>query len=131
MIDTDICVELIRKKSISLLRRIEMHKPEKLFLSSITVSELEYGASKSLKPELNRMALTQFVSPFSIISYDAACAAKYGEIRAALEKKGKVIGAMDLLIAAHAITAGCILVTANTREFERIDELKLVNWLRQ
>src|SRR3989339_1034362 len=128
MLDTDICIHLIRKKSLAVLRKIEAHRPENLFLSSITLGELEYGVHKSSRPDQNSLALIQFVSPFNILPFDQTAAARYGILRADLENSGKPIGSMDMLIAAHALSSGLILVTGNTREFERVRGLKTVNW---
>ena len=131
MLDTDICIHLIRKKALALLRKIEAHKPEDLCLSSITLSELEYGVHKSDRPDQNSIALTQFVSPFTILPFDQAAAIRYGILRADIEDSGKPIGSMDMLIAAHALSAGLTLVTGNTNEFDRVKGLKVVNWAKQ
>ena len=92
------------------------------------MAELEYGAAKSSRPEQNRQALSLFLTPLEILPYDDRAAVHYGEIRSQLEKKGKVIGAMDMLIAAHARSLGLTLVTNNTREFKRIPHLEVENW---
>lgn len=94
----------------------------------MTYSELCYGVSKSQAVERNRAALEMFVAPLEILEFGAEAALAYGEVRAALEQKGLPIGPMDLLIGAHALAAGCVLVTNNTREFERIPELKIEDW---
>ncbi len=89
-------------------------------ISSITVAELEYGVCKSQQPEENRSALMQFLIPQEIVEFDQAAAIVYGEIRSDLESKGLVIGAMDMLIAARALSLGVTLVSNNVREFSRM-----------
>lgn len=88
-------------------------------ISSITLSELEYGVEKSQHKKQNRLALLQFLSPIDIVAYDEAASESYGKIRASLEKQGQPIGALDLLIAAHAISLNTILVTNNENEFKK------------
>lgn len=97
-------------------------------ISAITLAELEHGVEKSARPEQNRIALTQFCAPLEILPFDDASASAYGRIRAALEKKGQVIGPMDLLIAAHALTAAHTLVTSNEKELRRVKGLRVENW---
>ncbi len=97
-------------------------------ISSITVAELEYGVCKSQQQEKNRGALMQFLIPLEIVTFDQAAATVYGAIRSDLENRGLVIGAMDMLIAAHALSLGVTLVSNNVREFSRIGNLSLENW---
>ena len=100
---------------------------QRLF-SSITVAELEYGVARSKFPERNRVALTEFLVPFTILDFDQAAASCYGIIRASLEKRGKPIGPMDLLLSAQACVENLILVTNNLREFQRVEGLHAENW---
>ena len=100
-----------------------------LALSSITVSELYYGAYKSQFVEKNLLALEHFLQAFNILEYDVKAAIEYGEIRATLEKQGKVIGGLDMQIAAHARSQDMILVTNNTKEFIRVENLIVDNWV--
>lgn len=130
MLDTDICVHIIRSRPPEIISRLVEHDAFEIGVSAITHSELEYGICKSARPEKNRSALIQFLSPFEIAPYDDLAAATYGEIRADLERRGKTIGSMDMLIAAHARSLGCTLVTNNTREFGRVPGLSLENWVR-
>jgi tRNA(fMet)-specific endonuclease VapC len=97
--------------------------------SSITLAELEYGVAKSSQPQQNSEALHAFVAPLEILPFDDRAACRYGEIRAFLEGKGKVIGAMDMLIAAHAGSLGLTLATNNLREFQRVPGLEVENWV--
>ena len=99
-------------------------------ISSITLSELMYGVSKSSKPEQNQMALTQFLAPLEILPYTDNAAQYYGELRIHLEKQGTPIGSLDMLIAAHALSAACTLITNNEKEFNRIPNLKIQNWAK-
>jgi tRNA(fMet)-specific endonuclease VapC len=87
-----------------------------------------YGAAKSLRPEQNRIALTQFVAPLEIAPYDDVAAQCYGDLRACLERQGTPIGSLDMLIAAHALALTCVLVTNNEKEFARVPGLKMENW---
>ncbi|GAG39619.1 unnamed protein product [marine sediment metagenome] len=128
MLDTNICIYIINKKPVKILQRLQTKKLFDIAISSITLSELEYGVNKSLKIEQNKIALFQFLLPIEIISYNGTAARTYGKIRAQLEKKGQPIGAMDILIGAHALSLNSILVTNNEKEFRKIPELKIENW---
>jgi len=99
-------------------------------ISSITLSELEYGVAKSQKPQQNKLALAEFLAPIEILPYDDMAAEQYGEIRALLEKKGTPIGSLDMLIAAHALSLNSILVTNNESEFRRVPGLIVENWTK-
>ncbi|WP_373520196.1 PIN domain-containing protein [Aquiflexum sp.] len=99
-------------------------------MSSITLAELEYGVSKSQFVEKNRIALFSFLLPLEILPYTQTATFVYGELRAKLEREGKVIGSMDMLIASHALSENLILVTNNLKEFSRISSLKLENWIK-
>jgi len=128
MLDTNICIYIIKKKPPKVLKRFEAFGVSDIVISSITLSELEYGIVKSARPEQNQQALSMFLTPIDILPYDDLAAIHYGETRAALEKKGKLIGAMDMLIAAHARSLNLTLVTNNLREFKRVPRLKTENW---
>jgi tRNA(fMet)-specific endonuclease VapC len=97
-------------------------------LSAITLAELEYGVSKSRDRELNRFALVEFAAPFEIVPFTDGDAEVFGIIRVQLEREGHIIGAYDMQIAAQALSRGLVLVTNNTKEFERVPKLKLENW---
>jgi tRNA(fMet)-specific endonuclease VapC len=128
LLDTNICIYIIKQKPISVLKKLKRHKISDISISSITLSELEYGIEKSSRPEQNRLALTEFLTPITIIPFDSKAAVFYGKIRQELERKGKIIGPLDLLIASHAVSLNSVLVTNNTKEFERVNNLKLENW---
>lgn len=129
ILNTNICIYLIKKKPISVLNRLSKIKIKEVGISSITLSELEYGAAKSSNPDKNRVALIEFASFLEIYNYDAKAAREYGIIRADLERSGKTIGAMDMLIAAQAKCLKLALVTNNEKEFNRIPGLKIENWV--
>ncbi len=129
LLDTNICIYTIKRRPEEVFRRVEACRIGDIGISSITYSELCYGVSKSQAVKRNREALERFVAPLEILEFGAEAALAYGEVRAALEKKGGApIGPMDLLIVAHALVVGCVLVTNNTREFGRIPELKIEDW---
>ena len=104
LLDTNICIALIRQRPAGLLQRLTTLEPGEVGLSSITLAELIYGAAKSSQAEQNLAALEQFLLPLELVNFDESAASAYGQIRAGLEREGKVIGSMDLLIAAHALS---------------------------
>lgn len=130
MLDTNICIYVIKHKPESVFRKLKKIKPEDVCISSITYAELAYGVEKSSQPERNRLALSMMLSSIEIVAFDDAAADEYGEIRAGLERKGTPIGSLDMLIAAHARSLGCTLVTNNTKEFCRVEGLEVVNWVK-
>ena len=129
LLDTNICIYIINKNPIQVVEHIKKLKPHQIKLSSISLGELEYGASKSRDRDRNRQALVHFASAFDIIEFNDNDAEVYGLIRADLEKKGQVIGPYDMQIAAQSISRDLILVTNNTSEFSRIVNIKLENWV--
>jgi tRNA(fMet)-specific endonuclease VapC len=129
MLDTNICIYLIKKKPAQVLEKLKKLSIADVAISSITLAELEYGVAKSSQPQQNSEALHAFVAPLEILPFDDRAACRYGEIRAFLEGKGKVIGAMDMLIAAHAGSLGLTLATNNLREFQRVPGLEVENWV--
>ena len=129
MLDTNICIYIIKNQPKSVLDRLVAFPTEDVGISVITVAELRYGASKSARLERNHEALDEFLYPFEIALFDEPATKSYGTIRSALEKKGRPIGPMDLLIAAHALSLDVRLVTNNAKEFERVDGLEIDNWI--
>jgi len=129
LLDTNICIYIIKKKPTEMLERLISLDPLLVNVSSITVAELEYGVAKSSRPDQNREALLNFLAPLQIITFDTVAAQHYGEIRAYLEKRGGTIGAMDLLLAAHARSRSLIMVTNNEREYSRVPGLRIENWV--
>jgi tRNA(fMet)-specific endonuclease VapC len=130
MLDTNICIYVIKHKPQSVIEKFLSHAPEELCISSITYAELMHGVEKSQAIEKNRLALSLFLSPIEILNFDDLAAEEYGKIRADLEKNGTPIGPMDMLIAGHAKSRNLILVTNNTREFIRVEGLSLEDWVQ-
>ena len=133
MLDTDTCIYLMTgrepQRQQKILAKLEALDPgEPVHLSSIVVSELSYGAQKGRWKKANMALLEQFLLDFKVAVFDEHAAHTCGTIRAALEKKGKPIGPMDTLIAAHAVSLGMALVTRNVREFNRVPGLEVENW---
>ena len=131
LLDTNICIYLIKKKFKSLQDRIEKEDPYKIALSSITVAELEYGIAKSLYPERNRETLLEFLSSFEIIPFNELDCETFGFLRAYLNKQGVPIGPYDLQIASQCVARNLCIVTNNVKEFERVPNLKIENWTVQ
>jgi tRNA(fMet)-specific endonuclease VapC len=129
MLDTNICIYIIKNKPQSVKQKFQEFSIGELCISTITVSELMYGAFKSQFIEKNLKAIESFLMPFEIVDYDYMASVEYGKIRADLERKGTVIGNMDMQIAGHALALDLILVTNNIKEFERVLDLKLDNWV--
>ncbi|MCY0879291.1 MAG: type II toxin-antitoxin system VapC family toxin [Firmicutes bacterium] len=128
MLDTNICIYLIKKRSDQLLRRLRALNTGDVGVSIVTVAELQYGVSKSQQKERNQVALQAFLLPLEIADFSMDSALAYGEIRAELEKQGCPIGPFDTLIAAHALSLDVLLVTNNTREFARVPGLRVEDW---
>jgi tRNA(fMet)-specific endonuclease VapC len=131
LLDTNICICLINRRPgfERALRRLSGRSFGEICISAITVSELHYGTAKSAKKKENTAALDDFLSRFEVLDYPAEAAPIYGSIRADLESSGKPIGNSDFLIAAHTLAVGASVATANTKEFKRVSELKVLDWL--
>jgi tRNA(fMet)-specific endonuclease VapC len=129
MLDTNICIYIIKNKPKHIKEKLMEFDIGNIALSSIVVSELYYGVYKSEYTEKNLLALEYFLRPFNIVEYDLKASIEYGKIRASLEKQGCVIGGLDMLIAAHAKSLDMTLVTNNIKEFERIENLVIDNWV--
>ena len=128
MLDTNTIIYARNKRPPSVLDVLLSHDPSSICISAITMAELEYGVYKSSKPVQNRSALMLFLSKISVLPFNSDAASEYGEIRHILQTSGKLIGANDMLIAAHAKALNLTLVTHNTGEFSRIPALKLEDW---
>ncbi|MCM1184339.1 MAG: type II toxin-antitoxin system VapC family toxin [Roseburia sp.] len=131
MLDTNICIYAIKHRPEAVIKKMLSYEPEELCISVITYAELMHGVEKSLMAEKNRIALSLFLSPITVLEFNGQAAEEYGKIRAELERKGTPIGPMDTLIAGHAKERGLILVTNNTREFSRVDGLAVEDWTRE
>lgn len=128
MLDTSICIYILKHEPIQVRERFERHNLEDVCVSCVTVAELEYGAAKSARPESNARTVGDFLDALDTLAFDPAAARHYGGIRAALERSGRTIGPLDMLIAAHARSQGLTLVTNNVREFVRVPGLTVENW---
>lgn len=128
VLDTNICIYIIKQKPQHLLQRFLTFSPGDLAISSVTVSELYYGVYKSKHIEKNLQALNNFLLPLEVLPFDDEAALFYGQIRAFLEKNGTPIGSLDLMIAAHTLSLGTTLITNNIKEFVRVPNLIVENW---
>ena len=128
MLDTNIAIYVIKRRPPEALVTFNQHAGQ-LCISSITLAELMHGVEKSARPHHNLLQVEDFVSRLTVLEYGNKAAAHYGDIRAALERKGTSIGVNDLHIAGHARCAGLTLVTNNLQEFERVEGLRIDNWI--
>jgi tRNA(fMet)-specific endonuclease VapC len=128
MLDTNIAIYVIKNRPLNALATFNRHAGQ-MCISAITLAELLHGAEKSAKPEHNLRQVEDFVSRLEVLEYGSKAAAHYGDIRADLERKGTTIGVNDLHIAGHARSEGLTLVTNNLQEFERVEGLRLDNWV--
>jgi tRNA(fMet)-specific endonuclease VapC len=130
LLDTNICIYIIKNNPPDIRKHFQSIMPGDIYISSVTVAELQYGVEKSNAKEKNASALEAFLLPLVITSFDLDSAVVYGKIRAILERQGTPIGGMDLLIAAQAIANNFTLVTHNLKEFQRIPNLKCETWVK-
>ncbi len=128
LLDTNICIYLIKQRPRQVLDRLRAVDIASVGISTITVSELEYGVAKSAHPVTNGHALAALLAPLTVLPFDESAAAAYGPLRADLERRGAVIGGLDMLIAAHALALDRTVVTNNEREFRRVSGLRVENW---
>ena len=128
LLDTDICIEIIRGRSAAPLANLRRHRIGSVAISSITLAELQYGVARSRDPQRNRIALIHFLAPLEVLPFDQHAADAYGEFRADLERAGGPIGPLDTLIAAQALAEKLTLVTNNQRHFARVADLHVENW---
>lgn len=129
MWDTNTCIALIKRRPVHVLQKFDEYVVGDISISVITLAELRYGVSKSQHQSKNQIALDEFILPLEIAAWDESATQRYGELRSTLEKLGTPIGALDTLIAAHALSLGVTLVTNNTREFKRVLGLNVVDWI--
>lgn len=129
MLDTDICVYLVKQKFPELNKKILSFKPGTIYISTVTFHELWNGVYKSKHIEKNSIALELFCASFEVVHFTAQASKMGGRIRAQLERSGKGIGPFDTLIAGHALSEGMKLISRNVREFSRIPELRVENWV--
>lgn len=130
LLDTNTCIYIIKRSPEQVINRFKRLRVGDVGISAITVCELQFGVANSLQPERNRRALTEFCGPLEVLDFPASASAVYGEVRAHLQRSGKLIGSYDLLLAAHALHEKLTLVTNNLREFARVPDLRTENWLK-
>ena len=118
----------MNNRPLDVIKKFKQFNPGEIGVSTITVSELQYGVAKSTHRKENQHRLDEFLSPLDILTYNEIAARTYGDIRFQLEKRGESIGPLDLLIAAHALSQNLTLVTNNDKEFKRIKSLEIENW---
>jgi tRNA(fMet)-specific endonuclease VapC len=128
MLDTDVCVYYARKKSPQILARVNNCSPGDLVISPITYGELRFGAENSAQPAAAAKMLDEFTMAVPVVPLDRQVAEYYGKFRLHPQRKGNIIGANDLWIAAHCLQLGLTLVTNNEKEFRRIPNLAIENW---
>lgn len=131
LLDTDICIYVLNQKPgyESILKNLDGREQGEVILSAITLAELRFGIAASRQQNLNLGRLELFLASFEVASFDERAASAYGPLRASLKAQGTPIGPLDTLIAAHALSLGAIVVTNNVREFGRVPNLLLENWL--
>jgi tRNA(fMet)-specific endonuclease VapC len=129
MLDTNICIAIIKQKPKDILRKFNAYQVGQVCISSVTLAELRYGVAKSQYQQKNQAALDEFILPLEVADFDEAAADYYGRLRASLERQGTPIGALDTMIAGHALSLNVMLVTNNTREFSRVAGLQLLDWV--
>ena len=127
MLDTNVCIYAMRG-NVSVLKKFQEHGKEALGISSLVLAEMAYGVAKSQHVQTNMQALKQFQASMTIVPWDESAMWVYGERYHMLKSSGRKIGEVDLLLGCQALAMNAVFVTNNTREFERIDGLKLENW---
>lgn len=128
LLDTNICLYAIKRKPAQVFELVKERAPKGIYISSLTVAELEFGVQNSEKEEQNRIALIKFLSIFNILNFDDADAIAYGKLQVGLRKKGEIIGPIDMLLAAQALNKDMIFVTNNVKEFRRVEGLRIEDW---
>ena len=128
MLDTDICSYVMKRSQDALLRRLQKVPVSDVCISVVTKSELLYGVEVSPRRQQDEAALNAFLNYVEVLDFPDNASARYAQIRAQLKKSGKMIGANDLFIAAHARSLGLTLVTHNTQEFRRVHRLAIEDW---
>ena len=130
MLDTNMCIFLLKHRT-EVLEAFQDHRADGICISAIVLAELEFGIENSAQRDKNRMTLLSFLPLVEILPFDAYASGEYSKICADLKRRGTPIGQMDMLIAAHARSQSLTLVTNNTREFERVENLNITDWTVQ
>ncbi len=129
MLDTNICIAIIKQRPKDILQKFSAYQVGDICISSITLAELRYGVAKSQYQEKNQVALDEFILPLEVAAFEHTAVLFYGGLRSALEKQGTPIGPLDTMIGAHALSLNLTLITHNTKEFNRIPGLKVIDWI--
>ena len=127
-LDTNICIYFLTDQYHSIREKLRTIPQKQIKLPAVVAAELFYGASKSRKREHNLEQYSQFMGLYEVIPFDHSASRRYGDIRSSLELIGQTIGGNDLMIAASALSCGAVLVTNNTKEFSRMDNLVIEDW---
>jgi tRNA(fMet)-specific endonuclease VapC len=130
MLDTNICIDLLRGRNRRLERRIAQVPADNVVISAISVAELWHGVEASSRPTFNEERLRRFLSYSQTAPFDEQAAYEFGILNMELASQGILIGPMDMLISAHALALGATLITDNVREFKRVPGLQIQNWRR-
>ena len=130
LLDTNVWVDYLTGRYPTVVTRIQRSSPDDLCLSSVVMAELRYGAEKSRRRGENHRLLDTLASEVRCLDFDLDAAAAYGGVRTAVESRGRPLGPYDMMIAAHALSLGLVLVTDNKREFKRVKSLQVENWRR-
>jgi tRNA(fMet)-specific endonuclease VapC len=128
LVDTNICIFAINNRSIKTVENIKNHFNKGLYISSLTIAELEYGIENSKKIEKNRIAMLKFISVFDVLNFTEFDAIEYGKLKTKLKNSGEIIGPIDMLLAAQALSNDFIFITNNVKEFERVEGLVVEDW---
>jgi len=131
MLDTNICIALIKRKPAQVLQKFSLFQVGDIGISAVTLAELQYGVAKSLHQARNQAALDEFTLPLEIAPFDETATRCYGAVRTTLEKQSAPIDALDTMIGAHALSLGATLVTHNTQEFRCIAGLVVIDWINE
>ena len=123
------CIYIIKKKTEKIVKTFQEKRNSGLAISTITLAEMEYANENSLYKEKNKIALLEFLAIIDVKQFDEKAAQEYGRVKKELKEKKCLIGPFDMLIGAHAKSLHMMLVTNNTKEFERISGLKIENWV--
>ncbi|ELR96868.1 type II toxin-antitoxin system VapC family toxin [Gloeocapsa sp. PCC 73106] len=128
LLDTNVCIKLLNNSNQKIVKRLASYSPDLIYISTVTIFELYYGAYRSQRKEQNLINLQRFINEFKCLNFTEKAGEKAGYIRSYLAAKGTPIGVYDLQIAAIAVVNNLILVTHNVNEFNRVNDLVIEDW---
>ncbi|MBN1900884.1 type II toxin-antitoxin system VapC family toxin [Candidatus Sumerlaeota bacterium] len=128
LLDTNTCIYAINKKPDHVIEKVIEKSKKGIYISALTIAELEYGIENSRQIEKNRISLLKFLTPFIVINYDDNDAICYGKMKAKLKKTGYLFGPIDMLLASQALCKDLTFVTNNISEFSRVEGLQIEDW---